>query len=100
MIDPGTIAIIKGACDIAIGTIPQIFPLVHDENTKKRLNRLGVLLQKVEDGSLLPEELNEAKELHLRIHSHALMTQNATILEYLEKVILLLVAQKSTTAEE
>ena len=100
MIDPVTIAVIKGACDVAVGTIPQIFPLVHDENTRKRLTRLDVLLQKVEDGSLLPEELNEAKKLHSRIHVHALMTQNAAILEYLEKGILLLVAQKCNTAEE
>lgn len=100
MIDPVTIAVIKGACDVAIGTIPQIFPLVHDENTRKRLARLDSLLQKVEDGGLLPEELNEAKKLHGRIHVHALMTQNAAILAYLEKGSILLVAQKCDTAEE
>jgi hypothetical protein len=100
MIDPVSITAIKGACDVAIGAIPQIFPLVHDENTRKRLARLDVLLQKVGDESLTPEELTEAKELHSRVHVHALMTQNATILAYLEKGMLLLRVQKSKRAEK
>lgn len=100
MIDPVSIAAIKGACDVAIGALPQIFPLVHDETTRKRLARLDILLQRVEDGSLTSEELTEAKKLHSKIHVHALMIQNATIMTYLKKGMLLLGAKMSGTAEE
>ena len=96
MIDRVTVTIVKGACDVAIGVIP----IVHDENTRKRLARLAKLLQKLQDGSLSPEEFIEANRLHSKIHIHAMMTQNATILSYLEKGMLLLDVHKPKITEE
>jgi len=100
MIDPASFATIKGACDVAIGAIPQLFPFVHDELTRKRLDRLAVFLEKVGDDNLIPEELTEAKELCSKIHAQALMTQNATFRAYVNECKLLLEVQRSKPAEK
>jgi hypothetical protein len=100
MFDPISIAAIKVACDLAVGTIPDIIPLVHDENSRKRLARLQVLLQKVGDEGLTSEELAESNKLHSDVERHALMTQNTVLLAWLKNVILLLRAQKTTPAEK
>jgi hypothetical protein len=86
MVDLVAVAAVKGACDVAIG----VYPFFHDLNTRKRLTRLDRLLQKIQHGSLSPEELIEADKIYSKIHTHAVMTQNATLLADLEKRLLLL----------
>ena len=100
MIDPVSITAIKVACDVVIGALPQSLPVIHDESTRKRLIRFDVLLQKVGNGNLTLEDLIKAKELYLKIHTHALLTQNATVLAYLDNSMLLLTLQESKPAEK
>lgn len=99
MLDPVSITCAVGACNFAVGAIEKLVPLIHDGNTRKRLTRLDILLQKVEDGTLSTEEHIEAKKLKSKINRHAVMTQNAVLIAYLEKGTLLLGAHKSETAE-
>ncbi|KAK5110153.1 hypothetical protein LTR85_001554 [Meristemomyces frigidus] len=104
MADPVTlasIAAINSGCDFAVGTLPQFFPLVHDEMTRKRLFRLGILLERVLDGTLPAKDLAEAHFLLAKIRSNGLMKENASILAYVSEVAVLLhVIHKSSEAKD
>ena len=98
MINPLFVTAAKETCDTVL-ELPQIIPFIHDATTRKRLARLGVLIQKAKDGILTQDELTEAEQLHARVHVYALMTQNTVILAYLESGIPLLRAQQSKELE-
>src|ERR1700753_1992059 len=88
MADPVTA--IKAACDFAVGSLVQLFPLVHNEMTRKRLFCLSILLGRVENGTLPAKDLAEAHFLLAKIRSDGLIKENASILAYISEVAALL----------
>jgi len=99
MLDPITIAAIKASMDVAIGAIPQISTAVHDANTRRRLGQLNMLFIKAKSEVLNSEEINEAIRLYSKIQVQALLIENPTLLEHLEKGMVCLEAHKAVVAE-
>ena len=88
MFDPVTITAVtaatgaaKAGLDFAAGAPP----MIHAESGRRHLKKFMKLSTKAKVGTLTPIETQEIRRLYETIQCHALMIQNAPLLEYLEK---------------